>query len=207
MRHQDLPRTLPGLVQHAPFPVYGSSRLPADFRLCSYGAGISHLGHLFHVVLSFASPRYSLSHPTSRCSRLNEALCLDSIDASVESPGREGIARHLADLQGDELVREKLEALAYARADKATIRVIPSPQERSVDLMIDKVPFRGILRSWGEPAQVTVFLLRSSRTVLEGHASGLAVEELLQILESLEVVNQSKELLRRYQQQFESQYC
>ncbi len=145
MRHQDLPRTLPELVQRAPFPVYGSSRLPADFRLCSYGTGISHLGHLFHVVLSFASPRYSLSHPASRCSKLNEALCLDSIDASVESPDREGMARHLAGLQGDELVREKLASLACAQADNGAI---PSPRGWSVDLMSNKAAFRGILRSW-----------------------------------------------------------
>jgi hypothetical protein len=64
--------------------------------------------------------------------------------------------------------------------------------------------FSGKILHWGHPLHASAFLLKSEETILTGNAYGPSDEELMQLLESLQVINHQDDLLGQYQYAFEN---
>ena len=67
------------------------------------------------------------------------------------------------------------------------------------EFTVGTISFTGELWHCSQPYHLSVFSLRSEKTVLAGSACGLSEREMLSLLENLEVVNDRDDVLMRYQ--------
>ncbi len=173
------------LVHTANFPVYGFADHPFNLSIYSYGEGcFGQERKLYNITFTFSSPLY----PEER-----DNFELVSSDATVENVEGSGIIYTLRDsVDPTRLFRRY-------RLNQEEQAHIGAPFIWEGELSITDDVFSAKILSWSRPRQFSLFLLKSGKAVLSGHASGPSYEELLKLLQDSQVINHRDDLLGQYQ--------
>ncbi|QBD80335.1 hypothetical protein EPA93_31940 [Ktedonosporobacter rubrisoli] len=188
MRHADRPQKIPEAVALSQFPVYGLPERPSDLTICSHGLGISQFGNIMSISFTFTSPRYS-SGPCYAPESQNFVII--SLDSAVQDLTKEPLSFDLNDPYNMKYERK-------ARRDE-------NPTVWEGTLSLANITFSGKILQWIHPPLTTAFLFTSKLTILFGHSYGPAFGELLQLLQSLQIVNRNSALLKQYQYEYDNQ--
>lgn len=205
MSHENRPRTIRESVQVAPFPVYGLTEHPLDLSISSYGTGNSHLSSVISVCFTFTSPRYSDALLYNRSTAESKNFEITSVDAATQRPEREQMVFELEEPSEGQIFSDYAGWLFqdhHFSEEEQTQAGSPFIWEGT--LTLTETIFAGKMLHWRRPLRVSLFLLQSEETVLIGNAYGPFDEELMQLLASLQVLNQQNDLLGRYQQEFDN---
>jgi hypothetical protein len=173
------------LVHTANFPVYGFVDHPFNLSIYSYGEGwFGQERNLYNITLTFSSPQY----PEER-----DNFEMISSDAAVENQEGSGIIYTLRDSVDPTRLFRRYRLTQEEQAQ------IGTPFIWKGELSITGDVFSTKILSWSRPRQFSLFLLKSQKAVLSGHASGPSYEELLQLLQGTQVINHRDDLLKQYQ--------
>jgi hypothetical protein len=173
------------LVHTANFPVYGFADHPFNFSIYSYGEGwFGKNRKLYSITFAFSSPYY----PEER-----DNFEMTSSDATVENQEGSGIIYKLRDSIDPTRLFRRYRLTQEEQAQ------IGTPFIWNGELSITDAVFSAKILSWSRPRQFSLFLLKSEKAVLSGHASGPSYEELLQLLQSSQAINHRDDLLEQYQ--------
>lgn len=196
MRHEDRPKTIRETVDAAQFPIYGLVNHAFDFSLSSHGLGISQHDRLVSVSLTFTSPRYA-SGP--RHSMESQNFIINSVDATMQQLEREAMVFKLEDPSNGQFFDPRRGKFRRRHFSEEQQKRAGSSITWEGTLSVEDTAFTGKIIYWVPPLQLSTFLLKSKETILIGETYGPLYEEIIQLLESLQVINQQDDLIKQYQ--------
>ena len=189
MRHEDRPTTVSEAVRAAQFPVYGIIDHALALSICSHGLGISHLGNLMSISLTFTSSHRSINSPYSAES---QNFTITSVDAATQQQEREQMTFDLRDPRASKFSKEEQ-------------KPIGDPLIWEGNFPIANDVFSGKILHWTHPFPTSAFLLKSERTILIGDGYGPSYKDAVQLLKDLQIINHQDSLLLQYQHDFGNQ--
>lgn len=197
MFNDSQPGNVPELVRSAHFPVYGLTDHPDGFSTCGISTG--YFGEplkLSSISFTYSSPHY----PEKR-----DNLVVSSIDASTEQQGNIRIVYDLKDPSEGRLFDLDTNLFQHYRLGEKEQTQIGHPSIWEGTLSIAGVTFLAKTRHWSSSHLLSLFLLKSEKTILSGQAYGPSHENLLQLLQALQIINHQEDLLKRYQSELDQE--
>jgi hypothetical protein len=183
---EDFPKTLAFTVKEAAeFPIYGILDRPLDLRLCHYGRYFTQDLCLMSVQLTFTSPHYGSFEPNTPQSH---HFRVDSVNAQIKQEDHEFT---LEDVKLDPFLQEQ-------------ILQAGDPFSWEGTFFLSGIHFSGLIRHYASPHHISVFLLKSERTILMGYAYGPSCDELVHLLEGLQVISRRDEIIKQYEEEIVS---
>lgn len=174
------------LVHAVPFPVYGFVSNPLGLSVCSVSWGSAGY-RLTTLGFIFTSPLY--------------ASARDNFSLSSSDAKQEEIVYNPKDSSGN--LNDRLFE-RYHLSDEERERA-GSPSVREGNFTIADEIFSGEIRHWSQPYQLSMFHLKSEKTLLSGSAFGPSLEELIRLLEGLRIINHHDDLLAQYQRELDTE--
>lgn len=183
---------------------YGSfdiSKLVAQIETPVYGITNHHAEFLFESLFTCGFSNYRVNYIGflfSSSQKVGEQQRkFHLISGTSHYPAGEGL-KFLDTVSG---YNDYEHLLLFYHLEKEDQGQINFPSVWEGELSIAQQTFSGEIRYWSQPYKVSSFSLREkgTDTSLEGSASGLSFEELLQVFSKLEVVNQREDVLLQYQ--------
>lgn len=181
---------IPELVRLVHFPLYGPIGNPLDLTLsCSLSLSLSSINSLFSVGFIY-----------SRSSQAQVAIELEASEVNMHT--RLSVDNDTPDqtLSSFDFARAFFRSKNQSREEQETAENFSS---QHCELTIAGNFFTGELYHQSQPDQLSWFSLTGKQTKLIGNACGLSEDEVLQWLETLQIINKQDDILRYYQREYD----